>query len=171
MSSAVACDCTEKLTCVSCCECHQEALTVGAFSLTAAAKTKILQPENLLWYFCLEVEDSQNEMHTLTESNPLLGSAGTKFPTWTGPSVTGRPHAAVKSNSREHRHLHSFQQLWIIKSSSITQRGPLQNQRRRLMLLNVPAWVRAGKPRAMMKPCLVLYLCKAVEVIILLKIN
>lgn len=34
-----------------------------------------------------------------TVSNNLWGDVGTKFCTWTGPSVTGRPHAAVKASS------------------------------------------------------------------------
>lgn len=38
----------------------------------------------------------REKRHAHTVSNTLLGYTGTKFSTWAEPSVTGRPHAAVK---------------------------------------------------------------------------
>lgn len=51
------------------------------------------------------MKEKETHAHTHTQSlshDTLLGYTGTKLSTWAEPSVTGRPHAAVKANSREH---------------------------------------------------------------------
>lgn len=56
---------------------------------------------------CENDKDWEQEEHTETVRNAitLLGYTGTRFSTWAEPSVTGRPHAVVKENSRVHHSL------------------------------------------------------------------
>lgn len=68
-------------------------------------------------------------VHVLTHTDihahiiTLLGYTGNRFSTWTEPSVTGRPHAAVKANSREHHSLKMLPTPELLTSLQSHSRG------------------------------------------------